>query len=107
MVPQMEFLARAAFTFSDRRPALCGTALAGGFEIFVDLEGFVDPAAEKDRLLKKIQKVEQTLEGIRKRLSNEEFVKSAPAHIVNGAREQQASNERELAVLQASLSSLS
>lgn len=106
MVPQMEFLARAAFTFSDQRPALCGTALAGGMEVFVDLTGFVDPAAERDRLTKKIQKVEQTLEGIRKRLSNEEFVKSAPAHIVAGAREQLASNEKELSVLQASLQSL-
>ncbi|NBW83432.1 hypothetical protein EBR21_16915 [bacterium] len=106
MVPQMEFLARAVFTFSDQRPALCGTALAGGMEVFVDLAGFVDPAAERDRLTKKIQKVEQTLEGIRKRLSNEEFVKSAPANIVAGAREQLANNEKELAVLQASLKSL-
>ncbi|MEN9811025.1 MAG: hypothetical protein RLZZ488_2592 [Pseudomonadota bacterium] len=106
MVPQMEFLARAAFSFSSQRPALCGTALAGGIEVFVDLAGFVDPAAERDRLGKKIQKVEQTLEGIRKRLSNEEFVKSAPANIVAGAREQLAANENELAVLQASLKSL-
>jgi valyl-tRNA synthetase len=106
MVAQMEFLARSAFTFSAQRPALCGTALAGDIEVFVDLTGFVDPAAERDRLLKKIQKVEQTLEGIRKRLSNEEFVKSAPEKIVLGAREQLAINERELSVLQASLESL-
>lgn len=106
MVPQMEFLARASFHFSNQRPKLCGTAVAGGMEIFVDLEGFVDPAEERDRLTKKIQKVESTLEGIRKKLSNEEFVKSAPAHIVAGAREQLATNENELSVLQASLESL-
>jgi valyl-tRNA synthetase len=106
MVPQMEFLARAVFSFSSERPALCGTALAGGMEVFVDVAGFVDPAAERDRLLKKIQKVEQTLEGIRKRLANEEFMKSAPEKIVLGAREQFANNEKELSVLQASLQSL-
>jgi valyl-tRNA synthetase len=107
MVPQMEFLARAAFTFSERRPALCGTAMAGGIEVYVDLAGLVDPAAERERLTKKIQKIEQTLVGIRKRLANEEFVKSAPEQIVAGAREQLASNEKELSVLQASLESMS
>ena len=80
--------------------------MAGGMEVFVDVAGFVDPAAERDRLLKKIQKVEQTLEGIRKRLANEEFMKSAPEKIVLGAREQFANNEKELSVLQASLQSL-
>lgn len=106
MVPQMEFLARAAMTFSAQRPALCGTALAGGMEVFVDLEGFVDPSAERDRLAKKIQKVEQTLEGIRKRLGNDEFMKSAPEKIVQGAREQLAANEKELSVLRDSLKAL-
>lgn len=106
MVPQMEFLARATFSFSSTRPDFCGTALAGKLEVFVDLEGFVDPAAERDRLVKKIQKLEQTLEGIRKRLLNEEFVKSAPEKIVQGAREQLTNNERELSILRESLKAL-
>jgi valyl-tRNA synthetase len=53
--------------------------------------------------VKKIAKVEQTLQGIRTRLANEEFVKSAPEKIVNGAKEQLSSNEKELAVLKESL----
>lgn len=103
MVPQLESLARASINFSSSRPKICATALAGGIEVFVDLEGLVDPAAERDRLVKKIAKVEQTLQGIRTRLANEEFVRSAPEKIVNGAKEQLSSNEKELAVLKESL----
>lgn len=103
MVPQLESLARATIVFSNMRPKFCATALAGGIEVYVDLEGLVDPAVERERLVKKIAKVEQTLQGIRTRLANEEFVKSAPEKIVNGAKEQLSSNEKELAVLKESL----
>ena len=103
MVPQLESLARSTITFSSARPKTCATALAGALEIFVDLEGLVDPVVERDRLVKKIAKVEQTLQGIRTRLANEEFVRSAPEKIVNGAKEQLSSNEKELSVLKESL----
>lgn len=106
MVPMMEFLAKAKFSFSSTRPNLCAAALANCLEVFVDLEGHVDIAAERARVQKRLEKVEQTIAGVEKRLSNQEFVKSAPTNIVEGARKQLAENQKERAMLLESMDSL-
>lgn len=103
LIPQMEALAKAHFHFESLQHGFCAPTLVNGSEIFVSLEGLVDRQAEKDRLLKKIDKVTSTLAGIEKRLSNDEFVKGAPSHILAGAKKQLQENQKELEMLQDSL----
>ncbi len=106
LIPQMEALAKAKFYFESEQKGFCAPALINGSEIFVSLEGLVDKSAERDRLMKKIEKVSATINGIERRLSNQEFVKGAPAHILDGAKKQLESNQKELEMLQDSLKEL-
>lgn len=106
LVPQMEFLAKAKFHFSATKPKFSSTTLVNGIEISVDLDGLVDPSVEKDRLKKKIDKLEQAIASTEKRLANKEFVKGAPEHIIAGAKKQLDDNQKELAVLKQSYKAL-
>ncbi|APJ04635.1 valine--tRNA ligase [Silvanigrella aquatica] len=103
LTPQMEALAKAKFYFATEQKGFCAPSLVNNSEIFVSLEGLVDRQAERDRLLKKIEKVTGTISGVEKRLSNTEFVKGAPMHILEGAKKQLADNQKELEMLQDSL----
>lgn len=66
--------------------AYLGHAFAD-FEVFILIEGIVDPEKEKERMRKKIQEVEGWIKSLRGKLSNENFVKSAPADIVQKEKE--------------------
>ncbi|RDB35900.1 MAG: valine--tRNA ligase [Spirobacillus cienkowskii] len=103
LIAQMEALAKAKFHFSSEQQGFCAPTCVNGLEIFVSLEGLVDRNAEKERLLKKIEKINNTIAGIEKRLSNKEFTNGAPAHILEGAKKQLLDNQKELAMLQESL----
>lgn len=107
LIPMMEFLAKAKFIFGGDRPKFAAVSVANGIDVFVDLAGLVDVAAERTRVQKRMEKVEQAIAGTEKRLSNTEFVGSAPAHIVEGARKQLEANQKELALLRESLALLS
>jgi valyl-tRNA synthetase len=103
LTPQMEALAKAKFNFATEQKGFCAPSLVNGSELFVSLEGLVDRQAEKERLLKKIEKVTNTILGVEKRLSNKEFTNGAPAHILEGAKKQLTENQKELEMLQESL----
>ncbi len=60
---------------------------------YLDLAGSLDVAAEKERLGKERARIEGHIEGTRKRLGNAKFVNSAPAAVVEGARQQLAELE--------------
>lgn len=106
LVPQMEFLAKAKFNFGATKPKLAATGIVSGYEYNVNLDGLVDASAERDRLKKKIEKLQLAIASTEKRLSNAEFVASAPQHIVAGARAQLEANQSELASLASSLAEL-
>jgi valyl-tRNA synthetase len=55
-------------------------------EVFLPLEGLVDLAAERERLGKELARLESELETVRKKLSNENFVKRAPGAVVEEHR---------------------
>ena len=67
----------------------------------------IDLAAERDRLQKEVQKVSGFIDGSRKKLSNEGFVKNAPANVVDGIRESLAGHEANLSNLKRMLDELS
>ncbi|HIJ59820.1 MAG TPA: valine--tRNA ligase [Nitrospirae bacterium] len=51
-------------------------------EIYIPLEGILDVNSEKSRLMKELEKIDKEMVLIKKKLSNEDFLKNAPQQIV-------------------------
>ncbi len=77
----------------EKNKSFVGNAYAD-FEVFVSIEGVVDPQKERERLIKKIKETEQWVESIRKKLSNESFVQSAPESVVENERQKLGDAEK-------------
>jgi len=103
--PLIEALARAAVTV-DRaasRPKGSALGVVGASELYVDLAGVVDVAAERQRLQKEIKRANDSLGFMRTKLGRPDFVERAPAEIVEKEREKLAEQEALHAKLTASL----
>ena len=74
-----------------------------GIEIFVDLDGLIDVDAEIKRLEKEKKKLEGNIGGKEKKLSNEKFVGSAPAEIVQRERDSLEQLKEQLVKVEAAL----
>jgi valyl-tRNA synthetase len=72
-----------------KKPASAATTIIEGGTLFVPLEGIIDFEKEAERLQKRINKVNADLLPVVKKLTNEDFLKKAPADVVAGAREKQ------------------
>jgi valyl-tRNA synthetase len=70
---------------------ISAVALLGNLEILVPMKGLIDPAAELDRLAKKLRKAEVDLSKLEVKLGNSQFAKNAPPEIV--AKDQQRLEE--------------
>jgi valyl-tRNA synthetase len=103
---QLEYLSKAKFEFLKPKPAFSALSLVQGCELYIDLSGHTTIAKEKDRLQKRIEKLNQNIAGTEKKLLNSEFVKGAPEHIINGAKLQLEENKKELSLLKESLNVL-
>jgi valyl-tRNA synthetase len=80
-------------------PVPAANTILPGCEIFVDMAGLIDVAAEVQRITKELEKVQAGIKGKESKLNNEGFVARAPANVVTLEREQ-------LAELQARATSL-
>jgi valyl-tRNA synthetase len=102
----IETLARARITVDPRatRPQASALGVVGQSEIYVELEGLVDLAAERQRLEKEIRRVVDTIAFTRAKLGRPDFTERAPAEIVDKEREKLAEQEALHAKLVASLS---
>ena len=69
------------------RPKLCASSVVDGAELFIPLEGLIDIAQEQARLQKDIERVSGMLEGVQRKLNNENFVERAPKEVVDRERE--------------------
>ncbi len=69
------------------KPALCGTAVVSGAEIYLVLDGLIDLSVERRRIEKEAERIEKFLGDIEKKLSNAQFVQNAPAEVVSRERE--------------------
>jgi valyl-tRNA synthetase len=67
-------------------PDHTAVAVAEGVTVLVPLTGLVDPEKERERLSRELKKVEKDLATAEKKLSNENFVKRAPAEVVEQER---------------------
>jgi valyl-tRNA synthetase len=77
--------------------------VAGDIQIYVPLKGLVDVAAEEERLLKEIGKIEKEIEMFSKKLESPAFVDRAPAEIVAKERQKLAEVTGKKQVLEESL----
>jgi valyl-tRNA synthetase len=69
-------------------------------EILVPMAGLIDPGAELDRLNKRLRKTETDLKKLHAKLDNVEFVRNAPAEVIEKDRGRVDELQRELGQLQ-------
>ncbi len=75
-------------------------------EFFIPLEGKVDPAKERESLLKDLDYQKGFLVSVDKKLSNEKFVSGAKPEIVDVERRKKADAEAKIKALEESLARL-
>jgi valyl-tRNA synthetase len=80
--------------------------LVGTNEFTIPLEGKVDAAKEREALLKDIEYQKGFMASVDKKLSNEKFVNSAKAEVVENERKKKADAEAKIKALEESLSRL-
>jgi len=64
------------------KPEGSATSVKGSMEIFVPLKGLLNIAAELDRLMKDMAKVELSIASLNKKLFNDDFLQKAPKEII-------------------------
>jgi valyl-tRNA synthetase len=101
----IDTLARARLAVDRRatRPRNSAMAVIDSSELYVDLAGVVDLAAERQRLEKEIKRAAESVEFLKGKLARPEFAKRAPAEIVARERERLTEQEALRAKLLASL----
>jgi valyl-tRNA synthetase len=89
------------------RPKAAATVIVDGLELAIPLRGLVeDPAAERARIQKQLEKAEKELRGIAAKLANPQFLERAPAEIIDKEREKQRELEERRATLERNLERL-
>ncbi|HXE95726.1 MAG TPA: class I tRNA ligase family protein, partial [Dongiaceae bacterium] len=85
------------------KPEDASIQVAGDVQIYVPLKGLVDVAAEEERLLKEIGKIDKEIEMFSRKLESPAFVDRAPAEIVAKERQKLADVTGKKQVLEESL----
>jgi valyl-tRNA synthetase len=80
---------------------ISAVALLGSLEILVPMAGLIDPAAELERLTKRLRKAELDLHKLDAKLSNSQFARNAPPDIVAKDQQRVAELRTEIAQLSA------
>ncbi|MFA7254977.1 MAG: valine--tRNA ligase [Candidatus Omnitrophota bacterium] len=77
----------------EKKGAMAANSFAA-FDIFISLEGVLDPETEKKRLQKKIQETEAWIETIRKKVENPSFAQKAPKEVLEKEKEKLADAQK-------------
>ena len=75
-------ISSASTLAAGKRPAHAAAAVGGDMTVFVPLEGLIDFDVEMKRLARARQKTEGDIAALSRKLSDENFVKKAPADVV-------------------------
>jgi valyl-tRNA synthetase len=67
---------------NETKPKAAATGVIKGAEVYVPLEGILDLAQERDRLMKEIAKISKDIDVFSRKLSNKDFVDKAPKAVV-------------------------
>jgi valyl-tRNA synthetase len=78
------------------QPPPSATALIGNVKLLIPIKGLIDKNAETTRLKKEMDKITKELERTKTKLANPDYVKKAPADVVN--KERSRLNELQLAM---------
>lgn len=77
-----------------------------GMEVHVDISEFFDVAAERSRLEKEREQLAKFVQSIKGKLANDNFVKNAPAAVVEQQREKLAEVQGQLQVVERAIKNL-
>jgi valyl-tRNA synthetase len=88
------------------KPPRSASAVVGGMEVYLPLEGLIDLEAERQRLEKKRADLAKGLEAVARKLGNEQFVSRAPAEVVQSEAERRERLTGDLEVVERNLASL-
>lgn len=77
-IKRLAKIEKISFEKDAKRPKNSALAVAGGFEIFLPLEGLIDIEKEKARLTKEMANANSEVERTSAMLKNENFIKRAP-----------------------------
>lgn len=86
--------------------AAAKTFIAKGYKFYVVTGEDADTKGETERLQKELEYAKGFLVSVEKKLSNERFVASAPANVLEAERRKKADAETKIAILQQSLAAL-
>jgi valyl-tRNA synthetase len=82
------------------------TAVIGKDKFYIETERAVDTGAQKEELLKELDRLKKFLDSVNKKLSNERFVQSAKPDVVQLEQKKKLDAEAKIKVLEDSLSTL-
>ncbi|MCD6117261.1 valine--tRNA ligase [bacterium] len=85
------------------RPAGSAMGFAKGVEIFIPLGGLIDIDVEKKRIAQEIERLENFITGIERKLINRDFIERAPKEVVNKEKQKQADAHEKLETLRKNL----
>ena len=88
------------------KPSDASGFMVGTDSFAVPVGDLIDVAAEIEKQEKELNHLEGFLAGIKKKLSNENFVSHAPAAVIERERKKQSDSEEKIAALKASLEEL-
>ncbi len=71
------------------KPKLSASAVVQGVNIYIPLEGIIDLEVEKKRLEKEINRLQNLLTGVEKKLGNQNFLNKAPKEVVEREKAKQ------------------
>ncbi len=95
------------FQFGKDAPAQSASAVAGGVEVYLPLEGLIDFDVERKRLNNEIDKIEKELVKTEKKLSNDNFISRANPDVVEKERTKKDEYSSIITVLKKNLAAIS
>ena len=104
--PWVERLSRSKITKTVKRDERLNWRSVGPTDIAIDYQANIDVAAERDKLMKEIAKLEKVIVSSERQLNNPGFTAKAPAHIVEGLKKQRDDAQQLLDKLRGDLDSL-
>jgi valyl-tRNA synthetase len=95
LIMNLAKLDRLSIESAGNKPKASATAIVGSATVSVLLGGIVDVIKESARLEKEIAKIENEIEKLTNKLTNNDFIRKAPEHIIDKSKAQfQSLNEK-------------
>ncbi|MDP2921234.1 MAG: valine--tRNA ligase [Candidatus Omnitrophota bacterium] len=89
-----------------KKPKSCLSAVTEEFNIFIPLEGVIDTALEKARLVKKEDGLKQQIVFIEKKLKDKNFINNAPEEVVSAEKERQSKLKEQIERMESTIKDL-